>query len=96
MDDSPENYPLVERFHKAEYLARELSEHLRQAFLPRLSALRQASKVSDPAEVTDQTMLDNMTAVFAAEDFAADIFEKLIKYLHSIEQETRQIMGVQE
>ncbi len=96
MDDRPENYPLVERFHKAEYLARELSEHLRQAFLPRLAALRQSSKILDPAQVTDQTMLDNMTAVLTAEDFATDIFEKLTKYLHSIEQETRQIMGVQE
>ena len=50
MDDDPENFPLVERFHKAEYLARELSEHLRQAFLPKLSSLRHASKVFDVAK----------------------------------------------
>ena len=95
-DDSPDNFPLVERFHKAEYLARELSEHLRQAFLPKLAQLRQASKIMDAAEVTDQTMLDNMNAVFAAEDFASDIFEKLIRYLRSIEQETHEIMGLNE
>lgn len=96
MDDNPENFPLVERFHKAEYLARELSEHLRQAFLPKLSELRHASKVADPTEVTDKTMLDKMTAVLTAEDFAADIFEKLMKYLRSIEHETKEIMGVSE
>jgi hypothetical protein len=95
-DDSPDNFPLVERFHKAEYLARELSEHLRQAFLPKLAQLRQASKIMDAAEVTDQTMLDNMNAVFAAEDFASDIFEKLIRYLRSIEQDTHEIMGLNE
>ena len=95
-DDSPDNFPLVERFHKAEYLARELSEHLRQAFLPKLAQLRQTSKIMDAAEVTDQTMLDNMNAVFAAEDFASDIFEKLIRYLRSIEKETNEIMGLNE
>jgi hypothetical protein len=95
-DDNPDNFPLVERFHKAEYLARELSEHLRQAFLPKLAELRQASKIMDAAEVTDQTMLDNMNAVFAAEDFASDIFEKLIRYLRSIEKDTNEIMGISE
>lgn len=96
MDENPDNFPLVERFHKAEYLARELSEHLRQAFLPKLSELRHASKITDATEVTDKTMLDKMTAVLKAEDFAADVFEKLMQYLRSIEQETKEIMGVSE
>lgn len=94
MNDSPEDFPLVERFHKAEHLARELSEHLRQAFLPKLTDLRQASKVTDAEEVTDQTMLVKMTAVLNAEDFASGIFDRLLKYLRSIERETKQIMGV--
>ncbi len=94
MNDSPEDFPLVERFHKAEHLARELSEHLRQAFLPKLTDLRQASKVTDAEEVTDQTMLVKMTAVLNAEDFASGIFDKLLKYLRSIERETKQILGV--
>jgi hypothetical protein len=94
MNETPEDFPLVERFHKAEYLARELSEHLRQAFLPKLSELRHASKVSDVTEVTDQAMLDRINAVLGAEDFASDIFEKLMMYLRSIESETKEIMGV--
>ena len=94
MNESPEDFPLVERFHKAEHLARELSEHLRQAFLPKLTDLRQASKVTDAEEVTDQTMLVKMTAVLNAEDFASGIFDRLLKYLRSIERETKQIMGV--
>ena len=50
----------------------------------------------DATEVTDKTMLDKMTAVLSAEDFASDIFEKLTLYLHSIERETKEIMGVSE
>ncbi|MBL8808552.1 MAG: hypothetical protein JNM43_00120 [Planctomycetaceae bacterium] len=96
MEDTPENYPLVERFHKAEYLARELTEHLQQSFLPKLSELRHASKVYDPASVSDQEMLDRMTALMASEDFANGVFDKLLKYLRSIEAETKQIMGVKE
>lgn len=92
MDENPDNMPLVERFHKAEYLTRELSEHLRQAFLPKLSELRHASKVMDVNEVSDQEMLDRMRALLAAEDFANDVFGKLMKYLRSIEQETKHIM----
>ncbi|MFO0977348.1 MAG: hypothetical protein U0996_13190 [Planctomycetaceae bacterium] len=96
MEDTPENYPLVERFHKAEYLARELTEHLQQSFLPKLSELRHASKVYDPASVSDQEMLDRMNALMSSEDFANGVFDKLLKYLRSIEAETKQIMGVKE
>ena len=96
MTENPEDFPLVVRFHKAESLARALSEHLRQAFLPKLHDLRTASKVFDPAEVTDQEMLDRMTAVLSAEDFATGIFEKLVAYLRSIERETKQITGIEE
>jgi hypothetical protein len=94
MAERPDDFPLVERFNKAEYLARELSEHLRQTFLPKLSDLRHASKVSDVSEVSDQAMLDKMTAVLNAEDFATEIFDKLTRFLHSIERETKEIMGL--
>ena len=66
MDETPEAIPLIERVHKAESLARALGEHLRQAMLPKLHDLRTASKVFDANEVTDQEMLDRMTAVLAA------------------------------
>lgn len=96
MDENPENMPLIERFHKAEYLTRELSEHLRQAFLPKLSELRHASKVMDSNEVSDREMLDRMRALLTAEDFANDVFGKLMKYLRSIEQGTKQIMNLED
>lgn len=93
MQEQPQNLPLVERFHRAEHLVRELSEHLQQSLLPRISALRQAAKIHEPAQVSDQEMLDHMTAFTDAEAFAADIHSKLRDYLLSIEQETRRILN---
>jgi hypothetical protein len=92
--DDPDKLPLVERFHTADYLARELSEHLRQAFLPKLSGLRSASKVYDPESVSDQAMLDKMTSVLQAEDFANEVFAKLSRYLGSIERDLGRIYGL--
>jgi len=94
MDDNPEHHPLVERFNRAEYLARELSEHLREAFVPKLSELRTASKVLDVDEVSDQQMFDRMNSLLSAEDFAKDVFDNLMRYLRSIERESRKVMGL--
>jgi len=94
--EDADNLPLVERFHTAEYLARELSEHLRQAFLPRLSELRSASKIYDPEAVTDQAMLDKMLGVLKAEEFANDVFAKLSRYLESIERDLGRLHGLSE
>jgi len=93
MQEQPQNLPLVERFHRAEHLARELSEHLQQALLPRISALRHAAKIHDPVQVSDQEMLDHMTAFTDAEAFATEIHSKLRSYLLSIEHETRRILN---
>jgi hypothetical protein len=92
--EDADNLPLVERFHTAEYLARELSEHLRQAFLPKLSDLRSSSKIYDKEVVTDQAMLDKMNSVLQAEEFANDVFGKLSRYLESIERDLGKIYGV--
>lgn len=93
MDDQPQNVPLVERFHRAEHLARDLSEHLQQSLLPKISALRHAAKVHDVSAVSDQEMLDHMTAFTEAEAFASGVHDKLRAYLLSIEQETRRILN---
>lgn len=91
--ENPEQVPLAERFHAAEFLRRELSEHLQQAFLPKLSDLRSSSKVYDVRQVTDQAMLDKMNAVLQAHEFAAHLFDKLTKYVDSIQKETRSLLG---
>ena len=93
MDESPENMALVERFHRAEHLLRELSEHLRQSLLPRLSELRQASKVFEATEVSDQELLDRMQAVLQSEQFARGLQDRLLGFLRSIERDADRILN---
>ncbi len=93
---NPEAVPLNERFQAAQFLMRELSEHLQQAFLPKLTDLRSASKIAGVEEVTDQAMYDKMLAAMQADDFAGQLFEKLIRYLVSIERETGVMLGVRD
>ena len=93
-DENPDNLPLAERVNKADFLARELSEHLKQAYLPKLSQLRSSSKRLDPEEVSDQTMFDQMSAVVSAEEFASNLCMRLMKYLQSIQKDARRVLGV--
>lgn len=90
----PNNLPLVERINKAEHFARELCEHMQQAFLPKLSDLRSSSKKLDPDVVSDQTMFDQMSSVVKAEQFASDIYARLIKYLESIRKDAGVVLGI--
>ncbi|MFN8709787.1 MAG: hypothetical protein ACK526_14455 [Planctomyces sp.] len=90
----PETVPLAERFQAAQFLSRELEEHIRQSFLPKLSALRSASKVDDVEEVSDQEMFDRLTAVIQSDEFAARLFGRLFRYLESIARDTREVTGV--
>ena len=93
-DENPDNLPLAERVNKADFLARELSEHLKQAYLPKLSQLRSSSKRLDPEEVSDQTMFDQMSAVVNAEEFASNLCMRLMKYLQSIQKDAKKVLGV--
>jgi exonuclease VII small subunit len=94
MDENPDRLPLVERFHRAEHLARELSEHLRQAFLPRLAELRTAGKIFDVAAVTDQELFDRMQALLQAEQYARELHDRLQQYLKSIEQDSDRLLNL--
>ena len=82
--------PLSERLKKAEYYARELSEHLRQSYLPKLGDLRSSSKVFDETVVSDQQMLDRIQGVLQADEFAVDVYRKLNRHLEIIRDEIQQ------
>jgi hypothetical protein len=94
MEENPENLALVDRFHRAEHLIRELSEHLRQSFLPKLSELRHAGKVFEASEVSDQELFDRMQALLQAEEFARGLHDRLQQFLQSIERESDRILNV--
>lgn len=87
-----EHMPLSERMKKAEYFARELSEHLRQSYLPRLGDLRSSSKVFDKNEVSDQQMLDRIQNVLQADEFAGDVYQKLNMHLEIIRAEIQEVV----
>ena len=87
-----EHMPLSERIKKAEYYARELSEHLRQSYLARLGDLRTSSKVFDADLVSDQQMLDRIQSVLKADAFATEVYEKLKLHLEVIRQEMQEVV----
>ena len=70
MADDLKRMTLVERLKKADYVSRELSEHLRQASLPKLTGLIRACREYDVTAVSDQQILDRIHAVFEADEFA--------------------------
>jgi hypothetical protein len=84
--------PLSELLKKAEYYARELSEHLRQSYLPKLGDLRASSKVFDKTVVSDQQMLDRIQGVLQSDEFAVDVYRKLNAHLKIIRDEMQQIV----
>ena len=92
MTDDQTHMPLSDRIRKAEYYARELSEHLRQSYLPRLGDLRTASKVYDEDIVSDQQMLDRIQSVLQADEFAEDVYRKLNTHLEIIRDEMQQVV----
>ncbi len=89
------NMPLVDRLKLANYLTRELSEHLKQAYLPTAAALRTASRHMDPDDVSDQEILDCTFAMLEAEDFTADLYKKLTDCLQSIREDMQGILHVE-
>lgn len=84
--------PLVDRLMKADSLTRELGEHLRQAYLPRLGDLRKASKHFDPKEVSDQRILDHTLKVLEAEEFTDELYGRLKICLDSIREEMETVL----
>ncbi len=95
-DAEVENQSLAERLSRADYLSRELSEHLRQAYIPKLTALVRASREYDPRNVSDQQILDRTLAVLEADEFADDLYVRLRKHLVSIRAETSSMLFAQE
>ena len=88
-------YTLQERLKAADSLARELSEHLRQAYIPKLNALRSVTKKLDVAEVSDRQVFDRGVDVLEAEDFTAGLHDQLHEHLMNIIKQCEdELMGV--
>ena len=96
MADELQNMTLSERLKKADYLTRELSEHLRQGCIPKLSTMIRASRESDAAVVSDQQILDHTLGVLEANDFADGLYKQLRDCLDSIRHEMQPLLFARE
>lgn len=89
-----EQLTLRELFTNAEWVVRELTEHLEQSFHPKLQALQEMVKSYAKAEERDQTpdstVRTQVAAVLSSDDFSAALFEKLEKHLEAIDERSRQ------
>ena len=92
MADDLKRMTLVERLKKADYVSRELSEHLRQASLPKLTGLIRACREYDVTAVSDQQILDRIHAVFEADEFADKLFVQLRALLDSIREDVEPML----
>ena len=90
--DDLQQMTLAERLKKADYLSRELSEHLRQASIPKLTTLIRASREYDSAVVSDQQMLDHTQGVLEAHEFSERLYKELRMYLDSIRDEMQPLL----
>lgn len=96
MTDEFQTMTLAERLKKADYLSRELSEHLRQACLPKMTGLVRASREYDPNVVSDQQILDRTLEVLQANEFADGLYDQLRKVLDSIREEMQPLLFAKE
>lgn len=92
MADDLKRMTLVERLKKADYVSRELSEHLRQASLPKQTGLIRACREYDVTVVSDQQVLDRIQAVFEADEFAEQLFDQLRALLDSIREDVEPLL----
>lgn len=91
MDDRPiEQLTLRELFGNAEWLLRELNEHLEQAFRPRIRAVddvvRSFANPADRDEIADSTVRSRMAALIGSDDYSQKLISRLERLLHAIEE----------
>jgi hypothetical protein len=94
MDDRPvEQLTLRELFSHSEVLARELSEHLEQSFLPRYRAVEDLVRSYDHAaerkEISDTSVRSRMATLLASDDFSQTLLSQLERYLKAIDDGAR-------
>lgn len=96
---------LREKFKEASLVARELTEHVQQGFLPRSKQLArlvrpkfESSKeyeIDPEAGIEDKTIRNEVARVLESENFTDELFQTVRAYLESIDQEIDQIlMGI--
>ncbi|HLJ09758.1 MAG TPA: hypothetical protein VKU82_01145 [Planctomycetaceae bacterium] len=94
MADRPvEQQTLREIFANAEWMIRDLTEHLKQSFYPRIRSLAPLVATHDrPAErddIPDSSVRTHVAALLSSDDYSQTIFQKLEVYLSAIEHRSQ-------
>lgn len=94
MDERPiEQLTLRGLFGNAEWLMRELDEHLEQSFLPRIRALDQVvqshANPGERDEIPDTTVRSRVAAMLASDDFSQKLVLQLENHLTAIDERGR-------
>jgi hypothetical protein len=95
VDERPaEQLTLRERFTSAEWLIRELLEHLEQNFLPKSRAVeelvRSHARADERREFADTTVRTRVAALLASDDFSQTLLNKLERLLTAIDEGAHQ------
>lgn len=101
LDERPiEQLTLRGLFGNAEWLVRELNEHLEQSFLPRIRAVEQVvqshAKPAERAEIPDSTVRSRMAAMLGSDDYSQKLFSQLENHLTAIDERSRQAVQSRE
>jgi hypothetical protein len=88
-----EQLTLREMFANAEWLIRDLTEHLRQSFHPKSRALIELVRTFNvPAErdsISDGVVRSQVAALLASDEYSQALFQKLDRYLAAIEERSQ-------
>jgi hypothetical protein len=84
---------LRELFTNAEWLIRDLSEHLKQSFHPRSQALNElvrSYQVSEERDaIADSAVRTHAAALLSSDDYSQTLIEKLDRYLAAIDERSQ-------
>ncbi|RPI91028.1 MAG: hypothetical protein EHM42_00475 [Planctomycetaceae bacterium] len=91
-----EDQSLRERIVHADQLVRELGEHLKQSFLPRLQRVadlvQSYQNSAERDEIADSTVRNAVAVLLKSDDFSQSLIDKLDPYLSSIQKGVEKVL----
>lgn len=88
---------LRDMFSNAEWLIRDLIEHLRQSFQTRARALaelvRPEKTPAERDEITDTAVRSQVAELLKSDDYSQTLFEKLDRYLAAIDERSHDALS---
>lgn len=88
---------LRDMFSNAEWLIRDLSEHLKQSFHPKSRALGElvrSFRIPDERNaIADTAVRTHVAALLGSDDYSQTLIQKLDNYLKAIEERSQEALG---